>query len=206
MRAARRSPFGASAAGDRASRGHSRRCGLPLPHRARPRSAAARRRLRPELSQSARPRGRFRQERRGGATGLSRLGFGFVEVGTLTPQPQAGNPKPRLFRLERDARHRQSHGLQQRRLRGGEGEAGAGAAARAGRRQYRAEQGRARPRRRLRARASRPSPNSPTISPSTSRRPTRRACATCMGATNSTALDRGRARGPRRAGRGGRCW
>ncbi|MCL2012603.1 MAG: quinone-dependent dihydroorotate dehydrogenase [Cystobacterineae bacterium] len=31
--------------------------------------------------------------------GLSALGFGFVEVGTLTPKPQAGNPKPRLFRL-----------------------------------------------------------------------------------------------------------
>jgi dihydroorotate dehydrogenase len=28
-----------------------------------------------------------------------RLGFGFVEVGTLTPRPQAGNPRPRLFRL-----------------------------------------------------------------------------------------------------------
>ena len=27
------------------------------------------------------------------------LGFGFVEVGTLTPRPQSGNPKPRLFRL-----------------------------------------------------------------------------------------------------------
>jgi len=31
-----------------------------------------------------------------------RLGFGFVEVGTVTPKPQAGNPRPRLFRLERD--------------------------------------------------------------------------------------------------------
>lgn len=31
--------------------------------------------------------------------GLSRLGFGFIEVGTVTPRPQAGNPKPRLFRL-----------------------------------------------------------------------------------------------------------
>ena len=31
------------------------------------------------------------------------LGFGFVEVGTLTPLPQPGNPKPRLFRLEEDA-------------------------------------------------------------------------------------------------------
>jgi dihydroorotate dehydrogenase len=30
------------------------------------------------------------------------LGFGFVEVGTLTPLPQAGNPKPRLFRLVED--------------------------------------------------------------------------------------------------------
>src|SRR6476661_7014699 len=30
------------------------------------------------------------------------IGFGFVEVGTLTPKAQAGNPKPRLFRLLRD--------------------------------------------------------------------------------------------------------
>jgi len=30
---------------------------------------------------------------------LGELGFGFVEVGTVTPQPQPGNPKPRLFRL-----------------------------------------------------------------------------------------------------------
>ena len=30
------------------------------------------------------------------------LGFGFVEVGTITPRPQAGNPKPRLFRLVED--------------------------------------------------------------------------------------------------------
>ena len=31
--------------------------------------------------------------------GLSQLGFGFVEVGTVTPRPQPGNPKPRVFRL-----------------------------------------------------------------------------------------------------------
>ena len=31
--------------------------------------------------------------------GLARLGFGFVEVGTVTPRPQPGNPQPRLFRL-----------------------------------------------------------------------------------------------------------
>lgn len=30
---------------------------------------------------------------------LNALGFGFVEVGTVTPKPQSGNPKPRLFRL-----------------------------------------------------------------------------------------------------------
>ena len=30
---------------------------------------------------------------------LSALGFGFVEIGTVTPRPQPGNPKPRLFRL-----------------------------------------------------------------------------------------------------------
>jgi dihydroorotate dehydrogenase len=33
---------------------------------------------------------------------LLRLGFGFVEVGTITPLPQAGNPRPRLFRLDSD--------------------------------------------------------------------------------------------------------
>lgn len=31
--------------------------------------------------------------------GLAALGFGFIEVGTVTPRPQAGNPSPRLFRL-----------------------------------------------------------------------------------------------------------
>ena len=33
---------------------------------------------------------------------LYNLGFGFVEVGTITPKPQYGNPKPRVFRLEED--------------------------------------------------------------------------------------------------------
>lgn len=33
---------------------------------------------------------------------LSHLGFGFVEIGTLTPKAQPGNPKPRLFRLPED--------------------------------------------------------------------------------------------------------
>jgi dihydroorotate dehydrogenase len=33
---------------------------------------------------------------------MADLGFGFVEIGTVTPLPQAGNPKPRLFRLPND--------------------------------------------------------------------------------------------------------
>lgn len=31
--------------------------------------------------------------------GLGALGFGFIEIGTITPRPQPGNPKPRLFRI-----------------------------------------------------------------------------------------------------------
>jgi dihydroorotate dehydrogenase len=34
--------------------------------------------------------------------GLSALGFGFIEVGTVTPRPQSGNPKPRIFRLPKE--------------------------------------------------------------------------------------------------------
>ena len=34
--------------------------------------------------------------------GLAALGFGHVEIGTVTPRPQAGNPKPRVFRLLED--------------------------------------------------------------------------------------------------------
>lgn len=33
---------------------------------------------------------------------MDKLGFGFVEIGTITPKPQSGNDKPRLFRLKRD--------------------------------------------------------------------------------------------------------
>lgn len=34
---------------------------------------------------------------------LSNLGFGFIEIGTVTPKPQDGNPKKRLFRLKQDS-------------------------------------------------------------------------------------------------------
>ncbi|MDB5739676.1 MAG: pyrD, partial [Alphaproteobacteria bacterium] len=33
---------------------------------------------------------------------MARFGFGFVECGTVTPRPQVGNPRPRLFRLAQD--------------------------------------------------------------------------------------------------------
>lgn len=33
---------------------------------------------------------------------MAKLGFGYAELGTVTPKPQAGNPKPRLFRLPKD--------------------------------------------------------------------------------------------------------
>jgi dihydroorotate dehydrogenase len=34
---------------------------------------------------------------------LALLGFGFIEIGTVTPLPQSGNPRPRLFRLRKDS-------------------------------------------------------------------------------------------------------
>jgi dihydroorotate dehydrogenase len=37
------------------------------------------------------------------ASAMGRLGFGFVECGTVTPRPQEGNPRPRLFRLAEDS-------------------------------------------------------------------------------------------------------
>ncbi len=46
---------------------------------------------------------------------LGALGFSHIEVGTVTPRPQPGNPRPRLFRLRGCARAHQSHGLQQSR-------------------------------------------------------------------------------------------
>ena len=51
---------------------------------------------------------------------MLKLGFGFVEVGTLTPRPQDGNARPRLFRLQRGRGGHQPLRLQQRRLRAGE--------------------------------------------------------------------------------------
>ena len=84
------------------------------------------------------------------ASALLALGFGFVEVGTLTPRPQSGNPSPRLFRLAERPRGRQSHGLQQRRLWGGCGSARRATGGGNRRRQFRTEPRRRRPDRRFR--------------------------------------------------------
>jgi hypothetical protein len=48
---------------------------------------------------------------------LASLGFGFIEIGTVTPRPQPGNPKPRMFRITEKAGDHQPHGLQQPRRR-----------------------------------------------------------------------------------------
>ena len=82
---------------------------------------------------------------------LFRLGFGFVEVGGVTPQPQPGNPRPRLFRLDADEGVINRLGLNSEGVGGGRG-AARGARGRAGHRrhQHRRQQGHGRPHRRLR--------------------------------------------------------
>ena len=56
---------------------------------------------RPGAARAAGPGGGLRQERPG-VDALGALGFSFVEVGTVTGEPQPGNPRPRLFRLPDD--------------------------------------------------------------------------------------------------------
>ena len=48
--------------------------------------------------------------------GLRRLGFGLIEAGTVTPLPQPGNPRPRVFRLEADRAVINRYGLNNRGL------------------------------------------------------------------------------------------
>ena len=48
--------------------------------------------------------------------GFESLGFGFVEVGTVTPRPQAGNPRPRLFRHRQEASLQNAMGFNNRGL------------------------------------------------------------------------------------------
>ena len=80
--------------------------------------------------------------------GLSRLGFGFIETGTVTPRPQAGNPLPRVFRLEADRAVINRYGMNGQGLAAYVARLGAFAATspRAPRRQCRHQQGGRRPR------------------------------------------------------------
>ena len=78
------------------------------------------------------------------------MGFGFAEIGTVTPLPQDGNPRPRVFRLTERPRAHQPARLQQRGPCRRAGAAAARAARRHRRRQRRRQQGCGRPRRRLR--------------------------------------------------------
>ena len=85
------------------------------------------------------------------------LGFGFVEVGTVTAQAQPGNPRPRMFRLPARPGARQPDGLQQRRRAAAAAARLAQAAPRraGGRGQHRQDQGGDRGRRRRRLRGQR---------------------------------------------------
>ena len=117
-------------------------------------------------------------------------GFGFIEAGAITPRPQPGNPKPRLFRLYEDAAIINRMGFNNA---GMEAAARPARAARrtppgAGRAEPRRQQGQRRPRRRLRPGASRPAARMSISSPSTCRRPTPKSCAICRGRWRCKAL------------------
>ncbi len=108
------------------------------------------------------------------------FGFGFVEVGTLTPRLAAGQCEAAPVPAGRGPGGDQPAGLQQQRPGGGAGAAGAARPARRpGRRQYRRQQGQRRTGSRIMPPGCARCSASPTISPSTSPRPTRRGCARC---------------------------
>ena len=69
------------------------------------------------------------------------FGFGFVEVGTVTPLPQAGNPRPRLFRLAEDQAVINRMGFNNEGQSGGAASRSRRAGRRARRGQYRRQQG-----------------------------------------------------------------
>ena len=121
---------------------------------------------------------------------LLRLGFGFAEVGTVTPLPQAGNPKPRIFRLTEDEAVINRLGFNNEGHDGGRARGLRRAAGRAGivGVNIGANKDSADRIARLRARRRSASRRSPPISRSTSPRPTRPACATCRRATSLAEL------------------
>ena len=139
----------------------------------------------PELSQPRGSGGRVRQAR-GNADAMLALGFGFVEVGSVTPRPQPGNPRPRVFRLEEDRAIINRYGFNSEGLDAVAGRLrGARRPIRNRRRQRRRERGE----RRSAAdyvRGCRGNwRGSPPTSSSTCRPPTRRGCGRCRRATPS---------------------
>ena len=99
--AARPAPAAArdrASAGDLGARARSR-AGSPQPTAGPARDPASAGSICP--TRSASPPASTRTPKR--LPGLVALGFGFIEIGTVTPRPQAGNPRPRLFRLPRPA-------------------------------------------------------------------------------------------------------
>ena len=124
-------------------------------------------------------------------------GFGFVECGTVTPRPQAGNPQPRLFRLAGDRAVINRLGFNNGGLDAFAERLGAPRQGVVGA-NLGAEQGLGRPDRRLCVGAAAAVGVVRTTSPSTSPPPTRRACATCRAAPRWRTWPAGCAR---RAGR-----
>ena len=64
-----------------------------------------------DLHQSRGSRRRLRQERPVHRCALGRSGFGFIEIGTVTPRPQSGNPEPRLFLIAAGASSSEPDGI-----------------------------------------------------------------------------------------------
>ena len=130
-----------------------------------------------------------------GIDALGALGFGHVEVGTVTGEPQPGNEKPRLFRLHGRPRGGEPDGVQQRRCRGRRRPAGrARAAARPGpvlgvnigKTKVVPEDDEAAVATTTRSSAPGCSRRTPTTWSSTSARPTPPACATCRRSRSSS--------------------
>ena len=147
-----------------------------------------------------------------GIDGLAALGFGHVEIGTVTGEAQPGNPQPRLFRLPADRAIVNRMGFNND---GAEVVAGRLAAWRAAGGPRSSASTSARPRscprtrRRATTRSRRGcSPASPTTSSSTSPRPTPPACATCRRSRSSSRSSRPYAVAPTRCAptTGCRCW
>ena len=113
------------------------------------------------------------------------LGFGLVEIGSVTPRPQDGNPRPAPVPASRGSRRHQPHGLSRPGARRRAAAAARPAAAAASSASMSAPTRTAPTAPPTTSTCARPWRPMPTISSATSPRPTRRACATCRAARSS---------------------